>query len=181
MGEGTLDCDGAGKSPPTEGAMSDHKSIRDRLGTISRESQLLVRDLAGYGYALGCWAYRQTLRQMGRGGETPAQRAEEGGADLGPSAVEGEPLREEEPRKPAGDADGSAGGSGKVSEEGFRPGQVWRPADSNKTARKITQVYREGDAVYLVWEPPEGGKASRIQEPSFTRWARREQAELEEG
>lgn len=161
--------------------MSDHKSIRHRLGIISRESQLLARDLAGYGFALGRWAYQQALSRVGWGGESPAERGMRGEADLGPESVEREPLREETPRKAGGDGGGPAAPGSPVSEEGYRPGQVWRPADSGKTARKITQVYREGEAVYLVWEPPEGGKSSRIQEPSFTRWARREEAELEEG
>jgi hypothetical protein len=159
--------------------MADHKTIRQRLGVISQESQLLARDLAGYGLELGRWAYGEVRRRLGGGGPSNVERGSRGEADLGPQATEKEPLKEEAPRKPAGESGAARPGSG-VSSEGYRPGQVWRPADASKTARKITQVYREGDNVYLVWEPPEGGKANRIQESSFTRWARREEASVEE-
>lgn len=161
--------------------MSDQKTIRERLGIIGHEGQLLLRDLAGYGFTVGRWAFRQASRQLGIGpGSSVADQGAAGRAEVGPEAMERETLREEAPRKPAPEPEQATEGS-TVSEEGYRPGQVWRPADTNKTARKITQVYEEGGAVYLIWEPPEGGKSSRIQESSFTRWARREEAELEEG
>lgn len=150
----------------------DGKTMQERLETIVREGRLLAQDAGHRVASFTRWAYRDIKRRLGwdhDGGDAPAsldKSQPSGGAGGGAKASGGT----------AGTAKPQAASGGDTTPEGYATGQVWKPKDSSKKARKIVEVTVEAGEYYLIWQPPEGGQRNRIKEASFTRWVRRENA-----
>ncbi|MFA9461153.1 hypothetical protein [Thiohalorhabdus methylotrophus] len=123
--------------------------MQERLETIIREGRLLAQETGTRVASLARSAYRDVMYRLGW---TPEEEREEEGSAL--EAGVGEP--------------------GPASPEGYAAGQLWRPKDPSKKARKILEVNREGEDYYVIWQAPEGGPRNKIKESSFTRWVRRE-------
>ena len=188
--------------------MHDHdKTLKERLSTITREGGLLIRDLVRW-IGLAASGKNGPTSGSGRGRvqnpaamadkealemETAETKGGEAPGDHSPAAAPVAAAEEEEvvteseaapteaalaEAEPEAEVETSAA-EGATSPEGYRAGQVWRPAAEGKQARKVTAITEEMGEYYIVWEPPEGGKANRIKETSFTRWVRREKAETD--
>lgn len=152
----------------------DGKTMQERLETILREGRLLAQDAGHRVASFTRWAYRDIKRRLGWGhdGEQPpavGTKSPGAGSQAGGA-------------KPSAGSAATAGtaksGSGSDSTpEGYATGQVWKPKDSSKKARKIVDVEVEAGEYFLIWQPPEGGQRNRIKESSFTRWVRRESAQ----
>ena len=135
--------------------------MQERLETILRESRLLAQDAGRRVASFTRWAYRDVMQRLGWGEERGEAR------EVPSSSAEAAGPSAEAPK-----------GGGKTSPEGYAVGQVWTPKDSSKKARKVVDVKEESGEYYLVWQSPDGGKKNRIKEDSFTRWVRREDAQV---
>ena len=118
--------------------------MQERLETIIREGRLLAQETGTRVASMARSAYRDVMYRLGW---TPEEEREETEGAIEP---------------------------GPVSAEGYAAGQLWRPKDPSKKARKILEVTKEGEDFYVIWQAPEGGPRNRIKESSFTRWVRRE-------
>ncbi|MEF8793354.1 hypothetical protein [Thiohalorhabdus sp.] len=151
----------------------DGRTMQERLETILREGRLLAQDAGKRLASLTRWAYRDVRRRLGWDLDT-GEALEEGP----PSSPKGaEPSAET--GEPAGEVSPEAGKAGAPSSpEGYAVGQVWTPQDTSKKPRKVVDVKVENGEYYLLWQSPDGGKENRIKEDSFTRWVRRENAQI---
>lgn len=139
----------------------DGKTMQERLQTILREGRLLAQDAGQRVTSFTRWAYRDVVQRLGWGEERGEAR------EVPPSTEAAGPSAEAEK------------GAGETSPEGYAVGQVWTPKDPSKKARKVVDVKEENGDYYLVWQSPDGGKKNRIKEDSFTRWVRREDAQVQ--
>ncbi|MFB6261291.1 MAG: hypothetical protein ABEJ96_01640 [Thiohalorhabdaceae bacterium] len=155
----------------------DGKTMQERLETILRESRYLAQDAGRRVASFSRWAYQDVMRRLGLAqdsGETPevptsAPKAKEPTPETGTA---GETASASEKAAESGQA------GGETTPEGYAVGQVWTPKDASKKSRKVVEVKAENGEYYLVWQSQEGGKKNRIKEDSFTRWVRRENAQL---
>ncbi len=149
------------------------KTVGQRLATIRDEIQHLGRDLGQHTAAFVGHIYRELSRRLEvrSAGSEPAQQ--EGTVTYEEPTL----ARQEESLRPRQGEPTRGPGTGQPGTTTYSGGQLWQPRDPSKPARKIVRVEQQGNAVYVVWQPPQGGKQVRIQEASFTRWVRREDAE----
>lgn len=139
----------------------DGKTMQERFEVILREGRMLAQDAGHRVASFTRWAYRDIKRRLGW--------SHEGAGGAEPAKKSAKPAKESAGAK-------APAGAGRTTPEGYAEGQVWKPKDSSKKARKIVDVEEKGGEFFLIWQPPEGGQRNRIKESSFTRWVRREEA-----